>query len=49
MVTFTGADDRTSVRDLERLSAETPWVEWGILSNRRAIEEGGTSLFPGLG
>jgi len=31
MVTITGADDATDVNELQRLSQEFPFVEWGIL------------------
>ena len=33
-VTITGADDGTDPKDLIALSAEFPWVEWGILASK---------------
>lgn len=42
-VTITGADDNTPMQALFDLSAEFPFVEWGILVSKRQI---GTSRFP---
>jgi hypothetical protein len=43
-ITITGADDQVDPRELAMLSAEFPFVEWGILmSESRA----GTSRYPG--
>lgn len=38
-VTITGADDRTSIAEMSRLSEEFPFVEWGILVSKS--REGG--------
>lgn len=38
-VTITGADDGVSVRDLALLSAEFPFVEWGILMSHKRCGE----------
>jgi hypothetical protein len=43
-VTITGADGRTPISALLDLSAEFPFVEWGILVSKR--QEGG-ARFPG--
>lgn len=42
-VTITGADNATSELALSELSAEFPWVEWGILVSRR---QEGSFRFP---
>lgn len=34
-VTFTGADDQTSPEDMLAMSANFPWIEWGILIGSR--------------
>lgn len=34
-VTITGADDNTSIEDMLALSAEFPFVEWGILASEK--------------
>lgn len=36
-VTMTGADDRVDIQDLEDISAEYPFVEWGILVDDRTL------------
>jgi phosphoribosylanthranilate isomerase len=41
-VTITGADDVVNVKDLEELTDEFPYVEWGILVGSRA----GIAKFP---
>lgn len=35
MVTITGADDFTKIKDMVELSSQYPWVEWGILVSRK--------------
>jgi phosphoribosylanthranilate isomerase len=42
-VTITGADDSTAISDLVELSAEFPFVEWGILVSKK-LE--GSARFP---
>lgn len=42
-VTITGADDSTDIQQLVDLSAEFPFVEWGILVSKK---EEGNSRFP---
>jgi hypothetical protein len=42
-VTITGADDTTDIQQLVNLSAEFPFVEWGILVSK---SEEGNSRFP---
>lgn len=44
-VTITGADDTTDPKDLQRLTNEFPFVEWGILVSRKS---GGAPRFPSL-
>lgn len=34
-VTFTGADSRTDISALLKISQQHPWVEWGILASHR--------------
>ena len=48
-IAFTGADDRTSIRELAAISKQHPNVEWGILSSRRALKYLSMPLLPGLG
>lgn len=43
-VTITGADDNTSVKEMAALSAEFPFVEWGILVSKKRE---GTRRYPG--
>lgn len=43
IVTITGADDRTDIHELIDLSAEFPFVEWGILVSKR---QEGSYRFP---
>lgn len=43
-VTITGADDRTDINEMAALSAEFPFVEWGILTS---INREGGSRYPG--
>jgi hypothetical protein len=38
-VTVAGADDAVSLRDLEAISSEYPFVEWGILFSARRVGE----------
>jgi hypothetical protein len=46
-VTITGADDATPHGALAALSAEFPWVEWGVLLSARAWRAvAGTPQFP---
>ena len=43
-VTFTGADDTTSIEDLVELSREYPKVEWGVLLSENSM--GNKARFP---
>lgn len=47
-ITFTGADDRTSIASLRDISLEHPKVEWGILSSHHALGALSLPLLPGL-
>jgi len=40
-VTFTGVDDSTNIKDLEVISAEFPFVEFGILYSDAQSGKGG--------
>ncbi len=48
-ITFTGADDRTSIKALADISSSHPKVEWGILTSDRALQALSFPLLPGLG
>jgi hypothetical protein len=47
-ITFTGADDRTSIRELADISKQHQHVEWGILNSRHALKGLSLPLLPGL-
>jgi hypothetical protein len=40
-VTFTGVDDNTNIKDLELISSQNPYVEWGILYSEKQQGQGG--------
>jgi hypothetical protein len=44
-ITFTGADDYTSIRDLYGISKRYPFVEWGILFSK---SQEAAQRFPGI-
>ena len=40
-VTFTGVDDTTNIKDLEQISSENHYVEWGLLYSENQAGDGG--------